>query len=130
MTERVGVAVIGSGAAGLVAACRAADGGRSVAVLEKAALLGGTSAVSGLDEHRPAHRDYLSSLFGQGRIVVSGPLTSGGPGALLILDAEDPDKVAALLDEDPFHVLGLIAEREIRRWSPAFGAARLASNPE
>ena len=65
----------------------------------------------------------------QGRIVVSGPLTSGDPGALLILDAADPDEVAALLDSDPFHVLGLIAGREIRRWNRAFGAARLLTNP-
>jgi len=81
-----------------------------------------------LDEHRPAHKDYLRSLFEQGRIVVSGPLTSGGPGALLILDAADPDEVAAFLDKDPFHVLGLIAGREIRSWSPAFGAARHVNN--
>jgi uncharacterized protein len=78
-----------------------------------------------LDEHRPKHKDYLASLFEQGRIVISGPLTDGAPGALLILDAEDADQVAALLDLDPFWELGLIADRQIRRWSPFFGAARL-----
>jgi hypothetical protein len=36
------------------------------------------------------------------------------------------DEVAALLDRDRFHLLGLIAAREIRRWNPAFGGARLA----
>ena len=83
-----------------------------------------------LDEHRPAHKDYLRSLYERGDIVVSGPLAEGGgPGALLILDADDIDAVAALLDQDPFHALGLIAEREIRRWNPAFGGARLAPAP-
>ena len=33
-----------------------------------------------LDEHRPVHKDYLASLFEQGRIVISGPLTDGAPG--------------------------------------------------
>lgn len=79
-----------------------------------------------LDEHRPAHRDYLRSLFEQGRIVVSGPLAEGGgPGAMLILDAADPDEVAALLVADPFHALGLIVEGEIWRSDPAFGGERL-----
>jgi uncharacterized protein len=79
-----------------------------------------------LRRRRPAHRDHLRSLFEQGRIVVSGPLAEGGgPGALLILDADDPAAVADLLGKDPFHVLGLIAERQIRRWNPAFGGDRL-----
>ena len=80
-----------------------------------------------LDEHRPVHKDYLASLFEQGRIVVSGPLTDGAPGALLIVDADDADHVATLLDLDPFCRLGLIADRQIRSWKPFFGAARLAT---
>jgi 3-oxosteroid 1-dehydrogenase len=47
LRDRYDVAVIGSGAAGLVAAVRAAEAGLSVLVLEKAERLGGTSAVGG-----------------------------------------------------------------------------------
>ncbi|MFM0729789.1 FAD-dependent oxidoreductase [Paraburkholderia sediminicola] len=41
------VVVVGSGAGGMLAACRAADRGLSVIVLEKSDVYGGTSAVSG-----------------------------------------------------------------------------------
>jgi len=78
-----------------------------------------------LDAHRPGHKNYLASLFEQDRIVISGPLIDGKPGALLILDAENADQVAEWLDGDPFWKLSLIAAREIRSWRPFFGADRL-----
>jgi uncharacterized protein len=80
-----------------------------------------------LDEHRPRHRDHLRKLNEAGHLLVSGPLAEGGgPGALLIFRAESAEQVAQWLDSDPFKVLGLIVEREIRAWNPAFGADRLA----
>ena len=80
-----------------------------------------------LDEHRPAHRAHLRVLHEAGHLLVSGPLgEGGGPGALLVFHAEGPDQVAGWLTDDPFRTLGLIADREIRVWTPAFGADRLA----
>ena len=53
----------------------------------------------------------------------------GGPGALLIFRADSAEQVVGWLDDDPFKVLGLIVEREIRAWNPTFGADRLATVP-
>ena len=78
-----------------------------------------------MDEHRPAHKDYLKSLFEAGRIVRSGPLGEGGaPSALLILDAASADEVAELLDKDPFYQHEFIVEREIRLWNVIYDSGR------
>jgi uncharacterized protein YciI len=78
-----------------------------------------------LDEHRPAHRAFLRSLYQAGKLVVSGPLGGDAdPAALLIFDTATGDEVATLLDKDPFRDQGLIAEREIRPWTIATGSLR------
>lgn len=74
------------------------------------------------DRRRAAHAEYLYSQFSSGRLVTSGPFDdSGTPGALLIMRGEDAEAVAKLLNGDPFHAHGLIAERTIRKWDIVFG---------
>lgn len=55
MAEVFDVVVVGSGAAGLTAALRAAELGLSVAVIEKMRMIGGTSAISGGGIWVPLH---------------------------------------------------------------------------
>lgn len=77
------VVVVGSGAAGLVAACRTADFGCRVVVLEKAALLGGTSAAGGGVMWAPANplmlRAGLPDSREQGRAYLRSVTASAMP---------------------------------------------------
>lgn len=74
------------------------------------------------DTHRPAHRGFLAGLYAAGVLLASGPVTDGDMhGALLIVEAESPEKAAAVLDSDPFAIEGLVADRAITRWTVVFG---------
>ena len=80
------------------------------------------------DEVRPDHRRYLAALVDSGELLASGPFT--GPtvgrgdepdGALLLVRADSPEGVAALLDDDPFMTRGLISARTVRPWNAVMG---------
>ena len=59
-----------------------------------------------LDEVRPEHRAFLREQYEAGRLLLSGPLADGDPGALA---------------DDPFRREGLIAEATMRTWNVVIG---------
>ena len=78
-----------------------------------------------LDLHRPAHREYVRSLVGNG-VIASGPLaTSQGPGALIICEGADEAGLVDMMDLDPFWIEGLIAQRDLAPWSILIGSIGL-----
>ncbi len=79
-------------------------------------------------QHRPAHRDYIATLLGEGGLIASGR-TEGGdtPSALLLFEADSVVEVEKLLDPDPFWTLGVIQKREIVEWILSSGSLGLDS---
>lgn len=78
-----------------------------------------TDDADGRDKHRAKHREFLS---GQEGVLLSGPYLDYPAGALIIVRTEDEDAANALMDQDPFHLEGLIAERKIRDYQPVLGS--------
>ncbi len=108
--ETFDVVVVGSGAAGAMAALRSVENGLSVLIVEKAQKFGGTSATSGgvmwipnhglganCDDSREQTLEYLAS-------VTSGPV--------------NPEKLHAFVDQAPLMAKYLIASGVVLIQSP------------
>lgn len=67
---------------------------------------------------RPAHREYLKTLYEAGSLLASGPRSSG---ALLILSAADERAAKALLQNDPFVETGIVTVLDIEEWTVVYG---------
>jgi uncharacterized protein len=65
---------------------------------------------------RPRHMDYIGRLNAEGRVVMAGPLADGS-GALIVYRAADEEEARRLVDEDPYTVEGVTADRRIREWT-------------
>jgi uncharacterized protein YciI len=73
------------------------------------------------EEVRPRHREFLQALAGQGRVAVAGPL-GDGTGGLTLYQADDEAHLKQTIDQDPYHLEGVIAERTVREFKPVIGA--------
>ncbi|MCA8273936.1 FAD-binding protein [Burkholderia sp. AU30280] len=89
------VVVVGSGAGALLAACRAADRGLSVVVIEKTALYGGTSAVSGGGIWVPCNHHIAELGATDSREAARGYI------AACVAGESTPEKLDTYLDRAP-----------------------------
>jgi uncharacterized protein YciI len=74
-----------------------------------------------MPEVRPRHREFLRNLAADGRVAVAGPLGDGS-GGITLYQADDEAHLKATIDQDPYLLEGVIAERTIREFKPVIGA--------
>ncbi len=101
------VVVVGSGAAGLAAALAAAAGGARVLVLEKAAVLGGTTAMSSAGTWVPANHHMLAEGIADSAEETLAYLRATAPEGW----AQDEDELWRVLAEQSAPMLRFLEER-------------------
>lgn len=72
-----------------------------------------------IQEVRPVHRQYLSSLREQGKLWASGPFVDDS-GALIIYEAESEEEARELIEKDPFYSAGVFQEIQLKPWNIVF----------
>jgi uncharacterized protein len=87
--------------------------------MKYAAIIVYTPDSSTIAKARPAHREYLTGLQQQGKLVISGPF-SDDRGGLLVYEADTPADVEKLIADDPFAAQGVFTSWEIRPWNVVF----------
>ena len=78
---------------------------------------------------RPSHRAFNGRLADRELLLAAGPCP-GTHEALIVVRAEDEAGALALLDDDPFHRAGFIAERVAREWNPVIGRGGMLMTPQ
>ena len=87
--------------------------------MKYAAICKYTPDTSIIAKTRPSHREYLTGLESQNKLVISGPFTDD-KGGLLIYEADTADEVEKMVREDPFAIHGVFVSWEIRPWNVVF----------
>jgi uncharacterized protein YciI len=64
---------------------------------------------------RPAHREYMTQLHADGRLVACGPFTDGS-GALYIYETGSLAAADEILAADPYHIGGVFADCKLSAW--------------
>ena len=68
-------------------------------------------------EHRPAHRERLAALAGEGRLLAAGPF-SDESGALLVFLVADRGELDAILAADEYYTAPGVTVAGVHEWHP------------
>lgn len=72
-------------------------------------------------EVRPRHREFLQQQVELGTVVVAGPLDND-TGGMVVFRVESREALQDIIDSDPYHLEGVVAERTVREFKPVLGA--------
>jgi uncharacterized protein YciI len=76
-----------------------------------------------IEQHTPAHREYLKTQYAQGRMLMSGPLVPRTAGVLWA-QAVEKEEIVSMMEGDPFYT-NEVAEWEIMEFKPVMFADSL-----
>jgi uncharacterized protein YciI len=77
---------------------------------------------------RPHHRQYLTDLTAQGKLVLSGPFPESN-GALIVLEVATAEDAEAILKADPYTKAGVFTTWTIKPWKILFINRDLLADP-
>ena len=78
-----------------------------------------------VEQHTPAHREYLKSQYAEGRLLMSGPFVPRTAGVLWA-QAHERGDVESMIAADPFYV-NEVADWQIIEFKPVMFAEGLRS---
>ena len=85
-----------------------------------AAVIDYTSDKDLIAATRPTHRQYLTALLNEGKLLSAGPFTDDS-GALIVYEADTLEQAEQYLKADPFCTAGVFLKWTLRPWRVVFG---------
>ncbi|MDD7541822.1 MAG: YciI family protein [Mobiluncus porci] len=72
---------------------------------------------------RPKHLAYMSQLQDEGKLTFAGAWVEEPetPGALLLLNTENPEEAREWLQQDPNQLAGIVQNIATHKWNPTVG---------
>ena len=73
---------------------------------------------------RQAHLALAREYADRGELILGGAFADPVDGAAIVFELDDPARIEAFVEKDPYVINGLVTEWRIREWTVVVGSAR------